>query len=378
MKQRHVVRSVVATVGLFVGALAAFGASWAPSSADQAEALWSVPFQCRGRPAGDRSAVFCLSRQHEVLSLEPLSGKALWRHRTGAPGEETAGSRINLVSDLAIVGDYHVLALDRQTGARRWTFSPPSGHGPGVYLGDSRSDVTTAGSASGSLYAVHTHTGTLKWSLNLAGSEPTTVFAPIVDAARVYAGYTVFTAPNTGGLVAVDLATGKLLWKTPFPIERTLPAGFGGGPVAVGPVVAAAGGGGIVYGFDRENGRVRWTLPSVAPNRASPDFRSLFVQERILVTGSLTGVVTTYDLDHRKELWRYHYPREGSLTLSLSGDRDSVYATYLSGRLVSLSLADGKARAMLLEKGNDHLWPPLVLADRIILCGSSAVTARPR
>src|SRR5262245_42692279 len=97
--------------------------------------LWRVPFDGRGRPVGGRSGVLCLSQHHEVVSIDPSSGSVHWRRTTGTSGTETAGSRIDLVGPLAVIGDYDVVALDTSTGAFRWRFVPQSGFGVGFYLG---------------------------------------------------------------------------------------------------------------------------------------------------------------------------------------------------------------------------------------------------
>lgn len=81
-----------------------------------------------------------------------------------------------------------------------------------------------------------------------------------------FAGYTTFTAPNSGGVVAVEVSSGKELWRRPFPPPETAvvkSTGSAGGPVVVDGLVVAADGEGTIFGFDAVTGAIRWSIPWV-------------------------------------------------------------------------------------------------------------------
>src|SRR5262249_54452597 len=155
---------------------------------------------------------------------------------------------------LVIAGDFDVLAFDRVSGVRRWSFSPVDGYGPGVYLGGAGAGAVFAGSPAGRLYAIDDESGSLRWSALVENPDETTVFQPATDGHLVVAGYTTFPAPAVGGVVALDAATGRRLWRTAFPrgADASLATGWAGGPVFADRFIAATSGDGRIHAFDRQ------------------------------------------------------------------------------------------------------------------------------
>jgi outer membrane protein assembly factor BamB len=151
--------------------------------------LWTVPtgrspadvyggLGPRGTPAVDGDRVFALGAQGELFSVEASSGRVVWRRALAAelgwrpPAEGTSSSP--LVADgrvYVLVGGSHgraLAALDRETGRTLWT---------------SQDDRTSYASP-------------VRWD------------AHGVAQALVLGGTTLFS---------VDPATGRLLWKHPWP-----------------------------------------------------------------------------------------------------------------------------------------------------------------
>src|SRR5262249_37385875 len=153
----------------------------------------------------------------------------------------TAGSLVVLANDEVIVGDYNVVAFDKRDGALRWRFTPTDGYAPGMYLGGVAGDLIFAGSPAGRLYAIDRRSGHARWAHRVDAGAETTVFAPVADEEMVVAGYTTFAAPQTGGVVALDAATGRLRWRMPFPVAAgAMPdAGWSGGLAIVDGTVVA-------------------------------------------------------------------------------------------------------------------------------------------
>jgi outer membrane protein assembly factor BamB len=282
--------------------------------------LWHVDGKGRGLPAADSSAVYFLSKYHEVVALDANSGSLLWKRGTGESGETTSGISVVLTGPVVVAGDYDVVAFERGSGAIRWRFAPTDGYGPGIYLGGANGGAVFTGSPAGRLYAIDRNTGSLRWSCVVANDANTTVFQPAVDDDLAVAGYTTFVAPSVGGVIAVDARTGRERWRVAFPrpADASLSTGSAGGPVLVDDLVVAASGDGTIYAFDRTTGSARWSIPRVgglpvgAIVSTDRDFRALARTKETLVAGSLTGYVVAYDLRTRRERWRYGGMAHGS------------------------------------------------------------------
>lgn len=340
-------------------------------------ALWAVPGEGRGLPATDGGSVYFLSRRHELLAVDAATGRVRWRASTGGPGAATSGQRVVVAGSVAVAGDGALAAFDRSTGAPRWRFAPrDGGFDVGAYLGAAAQGVVLAGSRGGRLYAVDAETGRERWSVALVdGTVPSTVFEPEVDAGLVAAAFTVFTTPNTGGVAVIDLRTGRTRWRTRFP----MPAGAGlqgnasGGPVFAEGLLLASRGDGVIHAFHRSSGALAWTLPALdaGPLGTRQDARPLALAGPLLVAGSSSGVVAAYDLVSRRERWRYT-GQSGSVAFAVAADGRGVFVPYVGGRLVALDARTGVERWRIGHAAAGFVWPPLVLADRLIVVGSGA------
>lgn len=339
-----------------------------------ASPLWHLEGRGWGTPAADPSTVYFLTAAHELQARHVDTGGLRWSVHTGEPGLTTAGSNVALAGDLVVAGDYNVVAVDRRDGVLRWRFTPTDGYAPGMYLGATNGDLVFAGSPAGRLYAIDHRTGTARWSYALAGGgDRTTMFQPVSEGNLVVSGYTTFAAPNSGGVVALEVATGREHWRTAFPPppRAGLDAGWAGGPVLTAEVVIATRADGVVVAFDRRTGAVRWTLPTwtsptLAPgDRQDRDLRPLACTGNLLFVGSLSGEVIAYDLADRSERWRYASPSNGSVAFRMLADQQSVYIPYIDGSLVSIDAASGRERWRTGRSSSGFIWPPAVSGDRV-------------
>jgi outer membrane protein assembly factor BamB len=264
-----------------------------------------------------------------------------------------------------VAGDYDLFGFDRDSGARRWRFSPSVGYGVGMYVGAIAGDVVFAGSPSGQVYAIDTADGRLRWTTTVAGQN-VTVFAPTSVTGGVAAGYTDFGAPiRTGGVALFDSDDGGLRWRTAFPSPPDQAVSFAGGPIAVDDLVVAASSDGTVYALDARSGNVRWTI---APEMASgEDFRPMTLSGRTLVVGSLFGTLTAIDVDSHRERWRRPMVEEGSVAFGIHSDQQSIYVPYASGKVIAVGIAAGAELWRAGSRERRFEWPPALTNDRIFL-----------
>jgi outer membrane protein assembly factor BamB len=225
--------------------------------------IWRVPGEGHGRPATDGSLVYFLSKHHEVIAVDARTGDLRWRESTGEPDASTLGSAVVIAGASVVAGDYNLVAFDRTTGAVRWRFVPVIGHAPGIYLGEATNGLVLAGSPAGRAYAVSAATGSLVWDAAIDSRGLTTVFQPVTDGSIVVAGYTTFTAPNRGGIVALDLRTGRELWRTVFSL--TSDPLLGAAPVSRDPRMGHRQRRRVLplRSLRSQSGEVRWSIPPV-------------------------------------------------------------------------------------------------------------------
>ena len=337
--------------------------------------LWHLPGEGRGTPALDVATAYFLSTRHEVVAVHRRTGAVRWRQSTGEPGQTTAGSALSVLDDVVIAGDYNVLAFDRADGTIRWRFVPTEGYGPGLYLGGAAGGLVFAGSPAARLYAIDVASGGLRWSATISSEPETTVYAPVADDAGVVAAYMQFPAPGAGGITSFEAVSGRQQWHAAFP-ARTGPASRpAGGPLLVDGWVVATSGDGAIHGFDRRDGTLQWTIPSLNQAGAGPwgvtsqDFRALARVGPTLFAGSLTGLTSAYRVATRAERWR-RAAVDASTSFGIGADGELVYVPHFSGELVAVDARDGSER-WRLGRAQGFRWPPAVDGNRLYLAGST-------
>jgi outer membrane protein assembly factor BamB len=277
---------------------------------------------------------------------------------------------------MVVAGDYDLVAFDQTSGELRWRFSPSDGYGPGIYLGSAAEGLVFTGSPAGRVYAVDQTSGEMRWSALIESDGKSTVFQPAADRDLVVAGYTTFTAPNVGGLVALETSTGRERWRIRFqrPEGASLGSAWAGGPLLVDDVAIAASSRGEVFAFDRDDGSIRWSIPPVGatcmPEMQPPDrdFRSLAYSRRTLFIGSLTGCLEAHNLDTGYMRWRRTAADEGSIVF-IASDEDTVYVSFAGGRFLALTGSTGALRWQI-DGRRGFGWPPTVVGDRVYVASS--------
>ncbi|MDX2058093.1 MAG: PQQ-binding-like beta-propeller repeat protein [Gemmatimonadales bacterium] len=162
-------------------------------------------------------------------------------------------------AEFILVSGWDLFALDRKTGAIRWTFAPSSESSATSSLALAGDAVISTGGAEGYLYSIDLATGAQRWRVDLDEQ----LFSPVVVGGVVYlGGRRVVEPPNglgVGHLWAVDAATGAVLWKTWVgDTARPLHNGVIARPAVSSDLVIAVGLHGTIVAADRQTGTVRW------------------------------------------------------------------------------------------------------------------------
>lgn len=237
----------------------------------------------------------------------PAAGPSLLLRASGFGGGFSSlaivGDRLYTLGD--VDGGQHVIAADKRDGKILWT----SRIGP-VWqdeYGGARSTPTIDGArlyalgTEGDLVCLETATGKLVWQRNLAkdfGGHPMKIegtdwkFAesPLVDGERVI----VTPGTRTAGLVALDKATGRELWRAALP-ELGEKGADGAGYSSV--VISEAGGvrqyvqmlGRGVVGVEAATGKFLWGYNRIANNVANIPTPIIDGEHVFVSTGYGTG-----------------------------------------------------------------------------------------
>jgi polyvinyl alcohol dehydrogenase (cytochrome) len=376
----------------------------------------------------------------------------------GFAGRPAAVAQPTIVGGLVFVGggDREVYALDAKSGCTRWafktealvrtaiSFAPISGSGQfAVFFGDLRANA----------YAVNAITGALIWKTKVE-DHPAAVItgAPTLYSGILYVPVSSFEevtgSPSgyqcctfRGSIVALELATGKQVWKSytipeaPRPTKRNAAGTQLHGPsgaavwsaptidVQRGAIYVATGDNysdppsetsDAILAFELATGRMLWHRQATAndsyvvscfgadrtncPESNGPDHDfgqspilvTLRNGGRVLVVGQKSGVVHALDPDREgKILWQTRVGKGGSLGGIMWGsaaDQDHVYVAnsdlrfiFGAGRTLD-STAGGGLFALDLADGKIAMQVPPVACDGRSRCSpalSAAVTVIP-
>jgi outer membrane protein assembly factor BamB len=240
--------------------------------------------------------------------------RQLWRHPLGEGYSSVLVDGAALVTMYRHDDDEVVVALDAETGDRRWVHS---------------------------YRAPLLHNGNFDVWLNSAGPGP--------YATPLIAEGTVFALGANGHFRALDLRTGVLRWAHNLVEQFKLQDynAFTASPLAfrsnvIVPLGSSQQG---VVAFNRETGALAWQSDSIPLGPGSPVLINLEGQDELVIWGQQE--VAALNPESGRLLWRHPHPTEIGLNISTPvwgpGNRLFVSSAYGGGsRMISLSWADGR------------------------------------
>lgn len=308
----------------------------------------------------DQERVYFLGAGHAVTAVTKRDGVVVWRTVLPSASAATSGSSVVLAASSLVAGDEDVFGLDPLTGEIRWRFTPPEGRRLGRWIMAARGDTVITGSSSGHVFAIEASSGAELWRVRLpdalAPSGLTTdVFDPAIVGEQVFAAFTARLSSYpfyAGGVVALAAHSGAIQWVRSLPEPYSTPSHNGAFGVAVSSTIVAAWSlTGHVYGFDRNDGTLRWTVgPDAAVLRydgvAQDDFRPLVTSGDRFVIGSGLRWVTGVAAATGQQLWRTRLPLGGT-GLHLWANSGTVYLPHIGGQVTALDPATGAIRWQL-------------------------------
>jgi outer membrane protein assembly factor BamB len=281
---------------------------------DRAGAINVVPY------ADEEVAIFATGGDTRVVALDAQSGKKRWEARLALPteyrGRGFPPGRLVGSGDVVAIPAWDLYGLDKRTGQVRWKLAPPDDFpGAGVMLGED-GDLYATGFH---LYRVDAATGQVRWRADL-GEQP---FAPVEKDGVVYVG-TRGEIPGSRGIlgaghaVALNAQTGAVLWKTPIPApEEPANGGVIGAGALTPELYVVSSPNGRIYALDRRTGQVRWETKGSAYYGAG-----VVVIGDVAVTAGDAGFIEGFDLATGKQRW--NVKTDGSISNPLTTTGNAV------------------------------------------------------
>ncbi|MEP7302474.1 MAG: PQQ-binding-like beta-propeller repeat protein [Caldimonas sp.] len=287
-------------------------------------------------PAAADGRLYVSSRDGHLYCLDAASGALRWRHRFAADlGAQNYWDYLlsspTIVGDRVFIGagDGHLYAFDAASGRIAWTFDAGARIRSTPAVGNG---LVVVGTMAGRVVAVAAASGALQWSFASDGAAQT--FADkgndttSIFASPVLAGALVTVGARDGSLYALELASGKLAWRSTHDGSSwILSSAFDGDTLYVGSGSAL-----IVQAADPATGTERWRFKT-----RGAVFSSIAIARDTLLFSDFTG--TLYAIDSRNGASRWQFPMGGrSLSTPVVAD-GVVYAASDSGVLFALSVA---------------------------------------
>jgi len=263
--------------------------------ADSGREIWSVDLTpddeddglFGGGLAVADGGVYVTSPFALVFRLDAASGAEVWRGKVGGPMR--AAPTVSDGRVFVVTIDNQMFALAMDDGRRLWSHAGASVQGASLLGGAAPAALGSAvvvAYSSGDIYALRAETGRVLWNDNLASVARTNAAAalanvrgrPIIDRDLVIA------AGNSGTLVAIDLRRGERVWERDIASMES--------PWVAGDFVFVLSNSGELVCLTRAAGRIKW-IQSLPPyvdmeNREDPIMwhGPVLAGDRLIVTGS--------------------------------------------------------------------------------------------
>tara|TARA_R110002126_G_scaffold16527_12_gene65995 strand:+ start:1677 stop:2813 length:1137 start_codon:yes stop_codon:yes gene_type:complete len=196
--------------------------------------------------------LFLGTEEGEVFALNAVSGELLWR--VPVKGEvlasPAAGEGLVVVATTA----GNIIALDPDSGEQRWIFE--NEQPPLTIRGVSEPVIEAGGviygSSAGRVGVLIAERGYQAWEEPIASAQGSTDLSRLVDvdAKPIVVAGTLYTIAFNGELVAMELRSGRQLWKRDYASFRNM--------TVAGNILYLVDSTGGIYAVDRRNGSEVW------------------------------------------------------------------------------------------------------------------------
>lgn len=201
--------------------------------------------------------LFFGSEDGQVFALDAKSGEQKWR--VSVRGEVLSTPVTDSGMVLVHIGSGVLVALDAESGEEKWSFEaevPPLSL-RGISAPAAANGGAIVGTASGKLVVNIIESGQTAWEQPIAAPSGATELERIVDidSQPLILGGTIFVISYDGTLAAVELRSGRVIWKREYQSYRRLSM--------AGNRLIVVDSKSNVYALDRRNGVELWSQSSL-------------------------------------------------------------------------------------------------------------------
>ena len=271
------------------------------------------------------------AQQHapRAISLPRAVGNVDWPQRAG-------GASHGLVNAAIGAGQTRIWSAPVGQGqsARYRIAASPVAAGGRIFALDSRASLT----------ATATNGATL-WKTDIA--SPGDREDDATGAGLAVEGGRVFATTGFAELVALDAASGAVIWRQSFD------AGVGGAPTVAGGAVFVVARDGSAWAIDAQDGKVLWQIAGTPGTAGMSGVSAPAIADKTVIFPFASGEMLAVDRATGVPVWQARVagsrPGRGYATVSdLTGDPvvlgGTVYAGSSAGKLVALDAATGERR----------------------------------
>ncbi|GHF84201.1 outer membrane protein assembly factor BamB [Thalassotalea marina] len=229
------------------------------SKADEEGGFFSSrkPAYLNGGPIAAINRVYIGSENGEVFALDAETGELVWQEKVkgeviSAPGFDAGVLVVNTASGI-------VKAFNASTGEELWQVEQevPALTLRGVSSPSLAAGGAVIGSPDGQLTVYLIENGQQGWTVEVGEPTGSTELDRVIDidSRPVIYGDKVYSVSARGNLAAIDLRTGRILWKRQYSSYRQI--SIDGNTIYLTDVK------GHVYAIDRVNGLEKWSQLSL-------------------------------------------------------------------------------------------------------------------
>ncbi|TYK67385.1 outer membrane protein assembly factor BamB [Colwellia echini] len=257
-----------------------------------------------GGPIAGMNKIFIGTENGDVYALDAETGAMIWQAKI--KGEVIAQPSID--SGILVVNSSSGLlkAFDANTGDDLWEIEQdvPALTLRGISAPTIASGGVIVGSAKGDVNVYILSTGQTGWATEVGEATGSTELQRVVDvdSAPVVFGDKVYVISARGNLVAIELSSGRILWKRQYSSYRQI--------AVFRNDIYITTTRGHVYSLDRNNGIERWSNIELT-NRG---VTGPAVVGRYVVVGDFEGYLHWLDQDTGEIVTRYEIDGSGIYT----------------------------------------------------------------
>lgn len=304
-----------------------------------------------------------------AVAVRVFSGQGGVRWRVRTDGMVRSSPAVTETRVFAGSGDGVLYAINRESGAVAWRFEAgsPVHASPAVARG-----LVVAASLAGRIFAVDENSGALRWSRETGSALPLNTGRgggwDIVISSPTVVGDTVFIGGQDGALYALDLPSGREIWKasTGGRIRAT--------PAVANDLVIVGSFNGRVYAFDRSTGAERWVHRTEGDTLDSNQFgydrraiqSSAAIMDGRVFIGFRDGGLYALDLATGARKWRASHGTSWIVASPVAAD-GRVYAGSSDGHfLQGLDAATGR-ELWRQQTGANVLASPVLAGNDLVI-----------